>query len=234
MAFCSRIINQIGRAQQGPLIPPCPRSPHSLPLHTLPWLTITCPPLPPATLSHSLTAAWFIETMSNMTTSHCLRGAGKIYAPHAPLTLHPNLWVFVEFFSFFFLLRINTINLCFVKLNTRHIFHYENEEKREKNRRINMCFLRGFRNWYSQQSRAPPSVASVASLNTFLAASLSLSLYISLALIRPLLRYDLCIYCQLIVKNIWNISIEIRQEIFLSIEFASCCGQRRSTVIIGK
>lgn len=141
-----------------------------------------------------------------MTTSHCLRGAGKIYAPHAPLTLHPNLWVFVEFF-FFFLLRINAINSCFVKLNARHIFHYENEEKREKNRRINMCFLRGFRNWYSQQWRAPPSVASVASLNTFLAASLSLS--ISLTLIRPLLWHYLCIYCQLIVKNIWNIEIEI-------------------------
>lgn len=43
--FCSRIINQIGRAQQGPLIPPCPRSPHS-PLLTLPCLTITGPPLP--------------------------------------------------------------------------------------------------------------------------------------------------------------------------------------------
>lgn len=34
--FCSRIINQIAGAQQGPLIPPCPGSPLSLPILTLP------------------------------------------------------------------------------------------------------------------------------------------------------------------------------------------------------
>lgn len=34
--FCSRIINQIAGAQQGPLIPPCPVSPLSLPILTLP------------------------------------------------------------------------------------------------------------------------------------------------------------------------------------------------------